>query len=40
MVYIGRNKNYLEYIKLQIEQLDIHEDYREHIKLSWLPVIG
>lgn len=40
MVYIGKNKNHLEYITIQIGELDIHEDYKHHIKTAWFPVIS
>lgn len=40
MVYIGKNKNYLEYIKLQIDQFQLDQDYKTHIKNAWFPVMS
>lgn len=40
MVYIGKNKNYLEYIKIQIDELELDQDYKTHIKSAWFPAIS
>lgn len=40
MVYIGKNKNYLEYIKIQIDLFDLDQDYKTHIKTAWFPVMS
>jgi len=40
MVFIGKSKNYLEYVNIQIGELDINEDYKYHIRNAWYPVLS
>ena len=39
MVYIGKNKNYIDYIELEIEKLNLEEDYIQNIKNSCIEVL-
>ena len=39
MVYIGKNKNYLDYISLEIEKLNLEADYITNIKNGCIEIL-